>query len=147
VVPTVLELLDVEMPGMVVGVPPEELHGTSFRATLDDPAAPEVRTTSVRRSSREVAHHLGPSFHFAEGARVSNAGHRPSSIVRGAIKAFMNATNPSLTVTTTPARSGGEVCPLLRIKWPQRAHHQPRYQTLALVGDCCQRLTKPWSEM
>ena len=45
VVPTVLDLLGVEMPEMLGGVPQEELHGTSFRATIDDPAAPEVRTS------------------------------------------------------------------------------------------------------
>jgi arylsulfatase A-like enzyme len=42
--PTILEAIGIEAPAEVAGVAQEPLEGTSFLSTLDDPAAPEVRT-------------------------------------------------------------------------------------------------------
>ena len=45
VVPTVLEVLDVEPPASVRGVTQSPIHGVSFRQTFDDGTAPPARTT------------------------------------------------------------------------------------------------------
>ena len=44
VIPTVLEVLGVEPPVMLRGVPQQEIAGASFRATFAEPQAPEIRT-------------------------------------------------------------------------------------------------------
>ena len=44
VMPTVLEVLGVEPPAMLRGVPQEEIAGASFKATFAEPQAPEIRT-------------------------------------------------------------------------------------------------------
>ena len=41
---TVLEVLGIEPPAMFRGVPQEEIAGASFKATFDEPQAPEIRT-------------------------------------------------------------------------------------------------------
>jgi arylsulfatase len=45
IAPTLLELIGVEAPATVGGVPQEPLDGVSFASTLDDADAPEVHTT------------------------------------------------------------------------------------------------------
>jgi arylsulfatase A-like enzyme len=44
-VPTVLDVLGIEPPATIRGVPQSPLHGTSFARTFDDPAAASGRTT------------------------------------------------------------------------------------------------------
>ncbi|HLU43207.1 MAG TPA: arylsulfatase, partial [Microthrixaceae bacterium] len=45
VLPTLLDVIGVDPPEVVDGVPQQPLDGVSFRSTFDDPDAPEVRTT------------------------------------------------------------------------------------------------------
>ena len=76
-VPTVLDVLGIEPPKMIRGVPQSPLHGTSFAHTFDDPAADSRRTTQYfemlgHRSIyhdgwRAVCPWPGPSF--AEAGR------------------------------------------------------------------------------
>ena len=44
-VPTVLDVLGIEPPQTIRGVPQSPLHGASFAHTFDDPAADSRRTT------------------------------------------------------------------------------------------------------
>ena len=41
---TILDVLDIEPPAMVKGVPQEAMHGVSLKPTFDTAQAPEVRT-------------------------------------------------------------------------------------------------------
>ena len=76
-VPTVLDVLGIEPPKMIRGVPQSPLHGVSFAHTFDDPAAESRRTTQYfemlgHRSIyhdgwRAVCPWPGPSF--AEAGR------------------------------------------------------------------------------
>jgi arylsulfatase len=56
--PTVLDLLDLEPPAEIAGVPQSPIEGVSFAATLDDPDAPSAHTTQYYEmlGSRAIYH-------------------------------------------------------------------------------------------
>jgi arylsulfatase len=78
ITPTVLDLLGVEPPAMLKGVPQEQMAGTSFRSTLDDPGAAETRTVQYYElyGSRAIYHNgwKAVTFHLAPGIPADGPG-------------------------------------------------------------------------
>jgi arylsulfatase len=72
VLPTLLDVLDLDPPATIRGVEQSPIHGTSFASTFDDPAAPSEHTTQYFEmfGSRSIYHdgwkancpYPGPSF-------------------------------------------------------------------------------------
>lgn len=78
VAPTVLELLDLEFPDHIDGIPQTELAGRSFAASLRDPAAPEHRRLQYYEmyGNRAIYHDgwVAVSFHPMPGMPSDGAG-------------------------------------------------------------------------
>lgn len=71
ITPTVLDLLGIEPPAMLKGVPQERMAGSSFRGSLEAAAAPESRTVQYYElfGSRAIYHNgwKAVTFHAAPG--------------------------------------------------------------------------------
>lgn len=78
ITPTVLDLLGIEPPAMLKGVPQERMAGTSFRASLDAADAPESRTVQYYElfGSRAIYHNgwKAVTFHAAPGIPADGPG-------------------------------------------------------------------------